>query len=126
MRYILDTHVWIWAANGDSALPTRYKRLLGAVDSGDIGLLDISLWEAGKVHRAGGLTSGDPINWFERALGQIFLIPVSPAIALVEQSLTWEHRDPADRLIVAAALVHSTPLMTCDKEIINWGGVKIV
>jgi PIN domain nuclease of toxin-antitoxin system len=126
LKYILDTHIWIWAANSDSALPAKYRKLLGAVEAGEAGLVDISIWEAGRVHRAGALTSGDPITWFERALSQIFLLPISPAISLVEQSLTWEHRDPADRLIVAAALVHSTPLMTCDKEIIKWGGVRIV
>ena len=126
MKYLLDTHVWIWAANNDSSLSTKYKKLLGTISSGDVGLADISLWEAGRVHRLGGLTSGDPVDWFDRALSQVFPIPISPAIALVEQSLTWQHRDPADRIIVASALVHSTPLMTCDKEIIKWGGVKVV
>jgi PIN domain nuclease of toxin-antitoxin system len=121
LKYLLDTHCWIWAANGDRRLPRRLSRLLAASLREDLGLLDISLWEAGRVHRAGELTSGDPTAWFAEALGQVVLVPLAPDIVLAEQALAWTHRDPADRLIVAAALVRGLRVLTVDRLIVACG-----
>lgn len=38
--------------------------------------------------------------------------------------LEWEHRDPADRVIVATALLRGTPLVTADDQIQRFGGVR--
>jgi PIN domain nuclease of toxin-antitoxin system len=92
----------------------------------DIGLVDISIWEAGRIHQQGKLTSGDPGAWFAKACSHITLISITPTLTLIEQSLDWEHRDPADRLIVSAALMHSLPLLTKDKTIRDFKGVKIL
>jgi PIN domain nuclease of toxin-antitoxin system len=49
-------------------------------------------------------------------------LPVTPAIALRAAFLDWNtggkpHRDPADRHIVATAIEHRLPLLTCDRKI---------
>jgi PIN domain nuclease of toxin-antitoxin system len=40
--------------------------------------------------------------------------------------LAWDHRDPADRVIVATALLQNVPLVTADTEIHRFGGVECV
>jgi PIN domain nuclease of toxin-antitoxin system len=121
LKYLLDTHVWIWASNADRRLPRRLGRILAGAEREDLGLLDISLWEAGRVHRAGQLTSGDASAWFARALAQVVTLPLAPDIVLAEQALTWSHRDPADRLIVSAALVRGLRVLTVDQVIVDCG-----
>jgi PIN domain nuclease of toxin-antitoxin system len=126
VKYLLDTHAWIWAANADRRLPRRMRTLLGTSRRADLGVLDISLWEAGRVHRAGALTSGDPAAWFAEALAHVVLLPLAPDIVLAEQALPWPHRDPADRLIVAAALVRGLRILTVDRAILDCGLVAVV
>jgi PIN domain nuclease of toxin-antitoxin system len=121
VKYLLDTHAWIWAANGDRRLPRKLQTLLSTAARGDLGVLDISLWEAGRVHRAGELTSGDPSVWFAEALARVVLLPLAPDIVLAEQALPWAHRDPADRLIVSAALVRGLRVITVDRVILASG-----
>lgn len=121
MKYLLDTHAWIWAANDDKRLPKNIRSLLGAAARTEVALLDISLWEAGRVHRAGELTSGDPAAWFAEALSRVTLIPLAADIVLAEQALPWTHRDPADRLIVSAALVRGLRILTVDRLILSSG-----
>lgn len=41
-------------------------------------------------------------------------------------ALDWEHRDPADRVIVATALHRGVPLVTKDEAIRAWGGVECI
>lgn len=125
MKYLLDTHAWIWAANRDRRLPRHLVRLIVSATREDLGLLDISLWEAGRVHRNGELTSGDPSLWFAEALQSVTLLPLAPDIVLTEQSLVWEHRDPVDRMIIAAALVRGLRIVTVDKMMLDCGQAPI-
>jgi PIN domain nuclease of toxin-antitoxin system len=125
VKYLLDTHAWIWAANGDRRLPSRLVRILGSAERDDLGLLDLSLWEAGRVHRAGELTTGDPLEWFAQALSAVTLVSLAADIVLAEQGLAWTHRDPVDRLVVATAMVRGLRVVTVDKTIRTSGLVQL-
>jgi PIN domain nuclease of toxin-antitoxin system len=46
---------------------------------------------------------------------------LAPDIVLAEQALPWSHRDPADRLIVSAALVRGLRVLTVDRVILDCG-----
>lgn len=69
----------------------------------------ISLLEIARKEARGELVFGMPLqDWFRNALPQnrIELIEISPQIAIDATRLPeWEHKDPADRLIVATARV---------------------
>jgi PIN domain nuclease of toxin-antitoxin system len=39
-------------------------------------------------------------------------------------SLDWSHRDPADRVIVATALMKEVPVLTKDRALHDYVGVK--
>jgi PIN domain nuclease of toxin-antitoxin system len=45
------------------------------------------------------------------------IVPVDTAIWLQNLSLPWEHRDPADRTIVATAMLRGLPLLSKDRTI---------
>jgi len=49
-------------------------------------------------------------------------IPVDGDIGIVAVHLENLHSDPADRLIIATALLRSAVLVTADQRILDWPG----
>ncbi len=89
----------------------------------------ISIWELGVKIQGGKLDLGISIEEFTRRIqksGIIELVPVNTATWLRSLALAWDHRDPADRVIVATALLQDVPLLTADTEIHRFGGVSCV
>lgn len=128
MTYLLDTHAWIQRALGEPLPPLVERMLVEHADS--IALADISLWEAAKLIELGRLQLSVPLAEFFRlaVTPDLVVLPVTPSIA--EQVTTLEktgfHKDPADQLIVATALVHRLRLVSDDSRIRLWGKVPLL
>ncbi|HCP99998.1 MAG TPA: hypothetical protein DIT99_04585 [Candidatus Latescibacteria bacterium] len=45
------------------------------------------------------------------------ILPVDDRIWVANIDLDWDHRDPADRTIVATAMIHGLQLITSDSRI---------
>lgn len=120
---VLDTHAWVRFVAG----ATLSKRARGAIEraaSAGRGILvpTISLWEIARLSHDGRLKLGDrPERWFDAALATVSgeLAPITPAIALMAAALAC-HADPADRLIIATAIVHDAALVTRDQAILEF------
>jgi PIN domain nuclease of toxin-antitoxin system len=126
VKYLWDTHAWVWAANNDPQLSRRARQLLLNTPATDHALADISLWEVAMLVARGRLTMAGSLDaWFDRALAPMTVLPISKGIALHATSSGWAHRDPADRLIVATALEHGLTLVSKDTGITTWGGVAV-
>jgi PIN domain nuclease of toxin-antitoxin system len=54
------------------------------------------------------------------------LLAVDTATWLRSLELPWAHRDPADRIIVATALLQRVPLITADLEIHRFNGIECI
>ena len=77
----------------------------------------ISVWEIGVKVARGRLDIPLPVREFADALARINrveILPVDTATWLRSVELRWEHRDPADRVIVATAELNACPLVTSD------------
>lgn len=80
----------------------------------------ISIWEIGIKVSRGGLSIPLTVQEFADRLTQVErveLLPVDTTTWLKNIELQWAHRDPADRTIVALAMLHSCPLVTSDRAI---------
>ena len=80
----------------------------------------ISIWEIGIKVGRGGLSIPLPVREYAERLEQLArvdILPVDTEIWLTNLDLQWDHRDPADRSIVATAVVNSCPLVTSDRTI---------
>ncbi len=127
MKYLWDTHAWIWAANNDAQLSRRARQLLLHTEPAEHAIADISLWETAMLAARGRVTLTGPLErWFDHALASITVLPITKGIAVHAASPAWAHQDPADRLIVATALEHGLALVTKDAAIAKWGGVKVI
>ncbi len=71
----------------------------------------------------------DPLTWIKQALAwpRVELVPISPGIAVEAARLAGNFSgDPADRLIVAAAIQRRATLVTKDRQIRNAKQVRTV
>jgi len=127
---LLDTHVLLWWALDPDRLSGAAAASLQAMERGRGGFASaISIWELGIKVQRGKLDLGLPIAEFARRIeksGIIELLPVTTAVWLRSLELPWDHRDPADRVIVATALWQDVPLLTADAEIHRFQGISCV
>ena len=113
---VLDTHVWIWMAAGDERAG-KLKEYAGRLL-----LPAISVWETSMLAAKGRLKLlPDLESWVGRNLeSPVEMEPLSAEISVRSSRLDDFHGDPADRLIVATALVLQMPLVTADRQIQKW------
>ena len=126
---VLDTHALLWWALDPDRLSVTAATTLAEMERHGGFASSISLWELGTKVRRGklelGITIEELVRRIERSAA-VELVPVDTTIWLRSLGLVWEHRDPADRVIVATALIKGVPLLTKDDTIRAGGIVKTV
>jgi PIN domain nuclease of toxin-antitoxin system len=126
---VLDTHALLWWALDPGRLSPAATACLRDMDRDGGFASAISIWELGIEIQRGKLDLGIPIEEFARRVEKsaiVELLPVNTATWLRSLELAWDHRDPADRVIVATALLHGVPLVTADPEIHRFSGVTCI
>jgi PIN domain nuclease of toxin-antitoxin system len=71
----------------------------------------------------------EPMEWMQQALedDRVSVLPLTPAIAVTSHGLAGLlHGDPADRLIVATAIVESAPLVTRDGLLAKFEALRTI
>ncbi len=127
MKILLDTHVWIWALTEPERLSPAARQALA--DNGDeLALSAISVWETIMLGQRGRLQlRPDPVSWVQSALDHspLTVLPINAAVAMKSRELAeYPGEDPADRFLVATCLVHALALITADRQIRSWPGVR--
>jgi PIN domain nuclease of toxin-antitoxin system len=122
---LLDTCAAIWAALEDASLPGPARKVIGeAAARGELHISAISAWEIATLARRGRLALTMPAATFvDRLFGQPGVIEcsVDRYIASAAGELSDEfHGDPADRVIVATAILQGFRLMTRDARILRF------
>jgi PIN domain nuclease of toxin-antitoxin system len=131
MKYLLDTHAWIWWNMNPAQLSRKVKGLIADVDNYDELLLSaISIWELCKLVEKKRLTIAcDPEEWIKIALDmpKLRLAPLTPAIAFKSTALPGGfHDDPADQIIVATGREENAVVISKDERIRNYKLVKSI
>ena len=122
---LLDTHTWIWVAGGESAhfRKKAIDQINAAAQENRLLLAAISLWEVAMLESKGRIklaqACGDWLQQAQRKTG-VMIAPLDAGIAALSCALPGFHGDPADRLIVAAAIHHGAILMTEDDQIVAY------
>jgi len=119
---LLDTHVIIWDALAPSRLSLPVQQAIAQANQQDgILIADISLWEIAMLVQKGRVQIATDCQSFINLLLQAnktHLVPISPAIATQSVQLpALVNKDPADRLLVATALVEQAVLVTADHNL---------
>lgn len=117
MKFLLDTHTFLWFIEDSPRLSTKAKTLLES----EVNLLVsvASLWEIAIKISIGRLTLAQPFAAFvpdQLAKNAIEILPVSMAHLAVVAALPLYHRDPFDRLLVAQAIVEQMSIVSTDEQ----------
>ena len=125
---LLDTHVWVWLMLGEKLNNNTQALIEQYVDSGQLFLSCISLWEVSMLAAKNKIHLDRPCyEWIDAALNepQINLVTLTPEISVESAFLPGEfHGDPADRLIVATARVEVLTLLSRDEKILAYSASK--
>lgn len=128
---VLDTHIWLWWLHDPGKLSADADRLIQQEQvSGALVISSISVWEVAVKVQSGKLAIPMDIHrWYElaRSYPSTVIEPLSPVDAIASTQLPGDfHKDPADRIIVALARRLSVPLLTCDRNILDYKHVATV
>jgi PIN domain nuclease of toxin-antitoxin system len=118
MKIVLDTSALIyWTLDQARLTPPAAESLAQAAE---IIVSAISIWEIGLKAKQGRLELPLSLHAYVdrlHRLERVTIEAVTVAIWLENLALAWEHRDPADRTIVATAVLAGCPLITSDRTI---------
>lgn len=123
MKFLLDTHLLLWAAGEPSRLSAPARRLLNDA-SNDLLFSAASLWEIAIKRGLGRRDFSVDARLLRRGLldnGYEELPIVSQHVVEIE-SLPTIHKDLFDRLLVAQARVEGITLLTTDSIVARYPG----
>jgi PIN domain nuclease of toxin-antitoxin system len=121
VKYILDTHVWLWSLIEPRELSPAVVRALRD-PANYIWLSPVSIWETLLLAERGRLDlRPTPQSWIEEAQRVLPTrdAPVTREVAVESRRLDLSHEDPADRFIAATAVVYGLTLVTADTRLLG-------
>jgi PIN domain nuclease of toxin-antitoxin system len=120
MSILLDTHTLLWFLENDPQLPATTRARIETTRIVFVSL--ISLWEIAIKANIGKLTLTFPFSDLEAELitQGITQLPMTFNDLETYHALPLHHRDPFDRILIAQAMNHVLPLVSCDTEFASY------
>ena len=118
MRLLLDTHILLWFYLGDPQLSGPAQAAI--LDPNNNKLISpASYWEIAIKLSTQKYTLHVPYEEFiqEAVFDNGFeILPIEPRHAAALISLTFYHKDPFDRMLIAQATVEGMPIISVDSK----------
>ena len=132
-KLVLDTHVLIWYLEGINLTQEHIGLVDTAKQNNDLYISAISIWEIAMLSSKAKIILSIGLNeWVEKVLKiqGLNLLELSIPI-LMESTLlpNYEHKDPADRMIISTCRFTDSHLITFDQIIIDYankGYLKVI
>lgn len=123
MKFLLDTHLLLWAANEPERLSAKAHGLMSDLDN-ELFFSAASLWEITIKNGLGRPDFAVDARLLRRGLldNQYGELAITSAHAVFVDSLPALHKDPFDRILVAQATVEGITLLTADKWVSQYPG----
>ena len=124
MRFLLDTHIWLWSLHDPSRLGKRVLEELSNPEN-ELWLSPISTWEALMLNAKGTIRlPADLSQWVAQATTPLREAPLTHEIALAARQLPLPHNDHADRFLAATAQTLHLTLVTADQNLLGLGDIS--
>lgn len=124
VKVLLDTHCLIKLTAGEKLA----KKTLKLIDESEELLVSaITAWETAMLVKRGFISlDRSVLNWYKSALlaREIRQVDLTANILIQSTFLEWEHRDPADRIIVVSALEEESEIATEDALMLKFLKLK--
>jgi PIN domain nuclease of toxin-antitoxin system len=128
MKYLLDTHIWLWSSMQPDRLSRRVAKILADTEN-ELWLSPISIWELTLLCRKGRFRVHPDIpSWVAKSTSDLRIVeaPLTMEVALAIPSINFSHGDPADHFLAASAKVFDLTLVTADENLLSVPGVKVI
>lgn len=124
MKFLLDTHLLLWAAGQPERLSKPARELIENPDNA-LYFSAASIWEIAIKSSLGREDFKADSRLIRRGLidNGYREISISSEHAAGVQSLPLVHKDPFDRLLIAQSLVEGMPLVTVDPVLSQYPGM---
>ncbi len=121
MKYLIDTHVFIWFIQNSPNLNQTIRDLIEDENT-EIFISIVSLWEISIKNSIGKLqlVRGFPAMTDYLSDNSIEVIQLKFAHTVENNQLPFYHRDPFDRIIVAQAIVENIDFISADDAFDNY------
>ena len=118
MIVVLDTCALLWLTLAPEELSPAAHKVLAA--GSELQVCSISIWEIGVKVKRKKLDLGVSYSEYVKRLSissDLNILPVDHQLWAHSVLLDWDHRDPADRVIVSLAERSQARLISDDREI---------
>ena len=118
MKYLLDTHSFLWYFEDSQSLSDTAANVIEDVNAQKYVSI-ASFWEfsikysMNKLKFDGGLSK----LWDMISQNGFIILPITQAQLAIIINLHFYHCDPFDRLIIATAMTEGMPILTIDENI---------
>jgi PIN domain nuclease of toxin-antitoxin system len=123
MRYLLDTHVFLWMAADPDKLSPRVRKIVREKNN-QLYMSAASGWEIALLEKIDRIKLPDePQRFIPEAMQRLSVlpIPIGFSTAITAAMLPLIHRDPFDRIIIAEAEKEKMIVITKDKKFVEYG-----
>ena len=119
-RYLLDTHVILWAVAQPSRLASGVRDL---IEKNEYAVSVASYWELINKKGRRDAPVKDASAWWEKYIVRTRspIIPIRTEHVAYLDRLPLHHTDPFDRILMAQSVVESLTLVTSDDAIRRYG-----
>lgn len=127
MKFIADTHAFIWFIADSPQLSAKAKWLFESSDSERLFSI-ASVWEIAIKASLGKLSFDKPLKEFlpaQMSANSIRLLDISIQHAIRVGELPFFHRDPFDRMIIAQSLTEKLPILSDDGAFDAYGVERV-
>jgi PIN domain nuclease of toxin-antitoxin system len=117
MKFLLDTHVFLWFLSGDARLSATWRDTIRQPHH-EVYLSVVSLWETIIKYSVGKLPLPEPPERYlpvQRERHRIANLPLDEGSVRRLGTLPAIHRDPFDRMLICQALEHTLTIITVDE-----------
>lgn len=117
MKYLLDTHAFLWWIAEDNRLSEKARQAIQDPDN-EVFLSVASAWEiAIKTNLKKLSLPKPPLKFIPQQVEQnnFSVLPIQLKHALGVAALAKHHEDPFDRLLISQSLAEKMPLISSDK-----------
>jgi PIN domain nuclease of toxin-antitoxin system len=128
LKFLLDTHIWLWSSLQPNRLSLRVARELDNPEN-ELWLSPVSLWELRPLYDKGRVRLvPDALNWINESLLRLNMreAPLTFEVALAVSAVNLPHNDPADGFIAATAKVFGLTLVTSDELLIKLADIDVL
>lgn len=120
VNVLLDTNTLLWLVSSPGELESSALAVLASPDT-NLWVTAASAWEIAIKTRIGRLDGEALLSAWSDIVANTSAaeLPIESADAILAGRLTWPHKDPFDRVIVAQALRRNLTIATRDGKILD-------